>query len=53
MQLKQNYFRRVKSLRNEIYELLISARHAYKPTDLAVKTGRPQYFKELVIAHKI
>jgi hypothetical protein len=46
MQLKRSYSRRLK-VEIEFYEYYFIARHAYSLTDLAVKTSRPQYFKEI------
>jgi|GEM_PF-4543928 len=45
MQLGRSYSRRLKSVKNEIYELFPSARHAYITIRPAVKTSRPR-FKE-------
>ena len=42
MQLGRSCSRRLKKLKNEIYELFSSARHAYNIIGLAVKTSRPQ-----------
>ncbi len=41
MQLGRSYSRRLKSVKNEIYELFPSARHAYITIRPAVKTSRP------------
>jgi hypothetical protein len=41
MQLGRSYSRRLKSVKNEIYELFPSARHAYNTIRPAVKTSRP------------
>ncbi len=46
MQLKRSYSRRLK-FEIEFYECYFIARHAYISTDLAVKTSRPQNFKEI------
>ena len=42
MQLGRSYYRRLKSVKYEIYELYPSARHAYNTVRPAVKTSRPQ-----------
>ena len=42
MQQERNYFRRLKGLIHDIYELCISARRAYISIPPAVKTSRPQ-----------
>ena len=39
---ERSYLRQLKSVENEINELYPSARHAYIPIGLAVKTSRPQ-----------
>ena len=41
MQLGRSYYRRLKSVKYEIYELYPSARHAYSTIRPAVKTSRP------------
>ena len=43
MQLKRIYFRRLNL--NRLLRVQFIARHAYCIIKLAVKTGRPQYFK--------
>ena len=43
MQLGRSYSRRLKSVKNEIYELFPSARHAYITIRPAVKTSRPHF----------
>ena len=48
MQLGRSYYRRLKSVKYEIYELYPSARHAYSTIRPAVKTSRPHFFKDLV-----
>jgi len=48
MQLGRSYSRRLKSVKNEIYELFPSARHAYITIRPAVKTSRPHYFQRSV-----
>ncbi len=45
MQLGRSYSRRLKSVKNEIYELFPSARHAYSTIRPAVKTSRPHFFQ--------
>lgn len=47
MQLRRNYYRRLKSLKYDIYELYPSARRAYHPIGLAVKTKSTPFNKEL------
>ena len=49
MQLKRSYSRHLKNVKYEIYELSLSARRAYTPIRLAVKTGRPQNMYELFL----
>jgi len=46
MQLGRSYYRRLKSVNNEIYELLYNARYAYRLIRPAVKTSRPQIFND-------
>jgi len=45
MQLKRSYFRRLK-IKIDFYAYYFIARHAYYSLWLAVKTNRPQIFKE-------
>ena len=49
MQLGRSYYRRLKSVNNEIYELLNNARYAYRLIRPAVKTSRPQVFNDRFI----
>ncbi len=44
MQLKRSYFRHL-NFENDINEFIFNARLANIVIKLAVKTGRPQYFK--------
>ena len=46
MQLERSYFRQLR-FESMIYELWLNARRAYCSIDLAVKTSRPHYVKEL------
>ena len=46
MQLERSYFRQLR-FESVIYELWLNARRAYCSIDLAVKTSRPQYVKEM------
>ena len=49
MQLERSYFRLLK-VEYKFNELLFIARHAYCSIDLAVKTSRPHYFKEIAFS---
>lgn len=48
MQLKRNYFRRVKVLEPFINENCPSSRRAYVSIPLAVKTSRPHWYEFLI-----
>ena len=48
MQLKRSYSRRLK-FEIIIYEYNFITRRAYKSIKLAVKTSRPQYFKDIYL----
>ena len=48
MQPRRSYSRRLKSMKNEIYELFPSARRAYNSIRLAVKTKSTPLYKELL-----
>ena len=53
MQPRRSYSRRLKSVKNEIYELFPSARRAYNSIRLAVKTKSTPICKELLQYHCI
>ena len=51
MQLERSYFRQLR-FESMIYELWLNARRAYCSIDLAVKTSRPHYVKEILSNEK-